>query len=79
MQTLPIIAAGSGLLVLGMPETILLLVILLVLFAHPFVSARADFQDHRSGLTRHDLYVLIFIGAVVAVGFGIVVWQRTAQ
>jgi hypothetical protein len=71
--------ASSGLLVLGAPESIVLLVVLMVLFARPMVSTRGNFPHRRDGLTRTDRLILAFMGFVVLLGLGIIVWQRLAH
>jgi hypothetical protein len=67
---------------LGAPELIVVLVILLVFFSGYVRLVRGEGSAQRGSdpwLTRHEKQILLVLGAVAAVGAGIVVWQRFAR
>lgn len=73
------ISVASALFGLRTPELIGLLVILLVFFGSPLLSAPDGIRDRCCQLTRQDFQILIFIGAITAIGIAILVWQRLAM
>lgn len=77
----PLYLVGSQL-GLGAPESIVILVILLVLFSGQVTLVGSEGSVPRGGaprLTRHEKQVLLVLGAVVAVGVGILAWQKVAH
>lgn len=67
---------------LGAPELIAVLIILLVLFSGAAVSGRDEGGAHRGSdprLTPYEKQILLAVGAVLAVGIGIVVWQKITR
>jgi hypothetical protein len=68
----------AKLLGLGAPESIVVLIILLVFFSGYAVSGSGEGGARRSsdpGLTPSEKQIVIAIGAVLALGLGIVVWS----
>lgn len=68
----------GGLFGLGAPELTVVLVILMVVLSGRgklIGSNGGAWHDRDSRLTPHELRLLIVLGAVAAVGLGLLVWQ----
>ena len=67
---------------LGAPELIVVLIILLVLLSGYVKLVGGEGSARRGSdprLTSHEKQILLVVGAVMAAGIGIVVWQRIAH
>ena len=64
---------------LGAPELIAVLIVLLVLFSGYGWSAGRAPRDDRGRLTRRDVQILVFLGAILAMGIAILVWQEIVR
>jgi hypothetical protein len=60
-------------------ELIVILIVLLVLFSGYGWSASREPGDDRGRFPRKDVQVLVVVGAIVAVGIAILVWQESAR
>jgi hypothetical protein len=61
------------------PEVILIFAILVVLFAGQAVSVGGRLRDDDGRLTGKEIHILLFVGAVVAIGIGVLVSQEFAR
>ena len=61
------------------PEVILIFAILVVLFGGQVVSVAGRLRADDDRLTREEIHLLLFVGAVVAMGIGLLVSQEFAR
>ena len=67
---------------LGAPELIVVLIVVLVFFsghAMPGGGERGVPRGSDRRLTQYEKQILLAVGAVVALGIGILLWQRGAR
>ena len=64
---------------LGVPELIVILIILIVFLSRYAVTAGSRLSEGHDNLGRREVQILVFIGIISFVGIAIVIWPRLTR